>query len=98
MANNNFPKEITFNRFLDSIIPFNADALRAYKDNYIVKMSVEELDDEIEFIFRELIDNELKFARVLNQIKQQIVVNCRAGINKVANLIKNDLIHKSKVR
>lgn len=52
----------------------------------------------MEFIFRELIDNELKFARTLNEIKQQIVVNCRAGVTKVANLIKNDLIHKSKVR
>jgi hypothetical protein len=45
MTNNNFSKEITFNRFLDSIISFNADALRAYKDNYIIKMSVDELDD-----------------------------------------------------
>ena len=98
MANNNFQKEVPFNRFLDSIIPFNADALRAYKDNYLVKMAVSELDDEVEFIFRELIDNELKFARTLNEIKQQIVVNCRAGLTKVANLIKNDLIHKSKVR
>lgn len=45
MANNSFPKEIPFNRFLDSILPFNADALRAYKDNYLVKMAVVELDD-----------------------------------------------------
>lgn len=98
MANNGFGKQVTFNRFLDSIIPFNADALRAYKDNYLVKMAVNELDDEVEFIFRELIDNELKFARTLNEIKQQIVVGCKAGLGKVTNLIKNDLIHKSKVR
>lgn len=52
MANNNFDREITFNKFLDSIIPFNADALRAYKDNYLAKLSINELDDEVEFIFR----------------------------------------------
>lgn len=98
MANNNFGKDITFNRFLDSVVPFNADALRAYKEGYLAKLSIRELDDEVEFIFRELMENELKFARVLSQIKQQIVVSCKAGISKVARLIKNDLIQNTKTR
>ncbi len=52
MANNDFGKEITFNKFLDSIVPFNADALRTYKDNYLAKLSITYLDEEVEFIFR----------------------------------------------
>ena len=84
--------------FIDSVMPFNADALRVYKESYLEKLAIRHQDAEVELLYRELMDNELKFIRSIDIIKNEVLLSCRSSVWKVNQLIKSDLVGKSKIR
>jgi len=59
-------------------------------------LEIREFDPEVEFIFSELIDNELKFYRSLINIRQDITkISTKKQIEA---LVKEDLVLQSKPR
>lgn len=46
-----------YSRFLEALIPYNADVVREFKQKYLEALEIREFDPEIEFILTELLDN-----------------------------------------
>ena len=78
------------------MIPYNADVVRQFKQRYVESLEIKEFDPEVQFIFSELLDNELKFYRSLINIRQDITkISTRKQIEA---LVKEDLVLQSKPR
>jgi hypothetical protein len=83
-------------RFLEAMIPYNADVVREFKQKYLESLEIKEFDPEVEFILSELLDNEFKFYRSLINIREDIT---RIATKKqIEALVKEDLILQSKPR